>query len=118
MIAYCFMPDHVHLLIRGVTTTANARAFIKAAKQYPGYSFARTTGTRLWQRYSYDRVIRSDYERAQTIKYIIQNPVAGGLVREPAEYQFLGSCRYTVGELLQIAELPPEGGSHESMRGP
>jgi REP element-mobilizing transposase RayT len=29
--AYCFMPDHVHLLVRGVEDDSDCRAFIKAA---------------------------------------------------------------------------------------
>jgi hypothetical protein len=38
-IAYCFMPDHVHLIVAGETDDAECKAFIKAAKQYAGSSF-------------------------------------------------------------------------------
>jgi putative transposase len=33
-IAYCYMPDHLHLLVEGVTDGADLRIFVKAAKQY------------------------------------------------------------------------------------
>ena len=50
-IAYCFMPDHLHLLTEGVREGSDLRALIKAAKQYSGYHFKQRYGTRLWQRY-------------------------------------------------------------------
>jgi putative transposase len=103
--AYCFMPDHVHLLIAGLTDRSDARAFIRAAKQYSGYSFSQATRRRLWQRYGYERLVRSDEERALKIRYMLANPIVSGLARESEEYPFLGSERYTIAELLAQAGL-------------
>ena len=126
LLAYCFMPDHVHLAAAGETNGSDGKAFIKAAKQYSGYYYARGRNGRLWERYSYDRVIRDDMELALTIGYLVENPVRAGLVSHPRDYPFLGSQRYTVAELLEWCEyrgepelppetdLPPEGGSHAS----
>ena len=50
--AYCFMPDHVHLLVEGLADRSHAVTFIDRAKQYSGYYFKRTFGTKLWQRCS------------------------------------------------------------------
>ena len=36
LIAYCFMPDHVHLLIEGETDASDCRQFIARAKQSAG----------------------------------------------------------------------------------
>lgn len=55
--------------------------------------------------YGYERVIRSDEERAFTIRYMVENPVKEGLAAHPAEYPHLGSERYTVAELLEQAAL-------------
>src|SRR5688500_14827659 len=33
-IAYCFMPDHVHKVMKACSPTADARQYIKLAKQY------------------------------------------------------------------------------------
>jgi REP element-mobilizing transposase RayT len=114
--AYCFMPDHVHLLARGVREDSNARAFISAAKQYSGFHYKQQRKQPLWQRYFFERAIRSDLERAMTIRYMLLNPVRAGLAAHPAEYPFIGSERYTVEELLlqaggwdairESAELP------------
>ena len=102
--AYCFMPDHVHLLAEGLTETSSCKDFIRAAKQYSGYCYARAYRARLWERYCYEHVIRDDFERAATIKYIVDNPVAAGLVENAIEYPFVGSQRYTLAELILQSE--------------
>lgn len=37
VIVYCFMPDHLHLVVEGLSDTADCKGFIKSAKQYSGY---------------------------------------------------------------------------------
>jgi REP-associated tyrosine transposase len=54
ILAYCFMPDHVHLLVEGVDDVSDCRRFIKLAKQYSGYYFEREFRQKLWQRYGFD----------------------------------------------------------------
>ena len=98
--AYCFMPDHLHLIASGCDESSDAKAFIKLSKQYSGYYFAKEHGQRLWQRYGYERVVRDDAELALSIGYIVANPVRAGLASHPAEYPFLGSEVYTLAELL------------------
>ena len=102
--AYCFMPDHLHLLVSGLEETSDAKAFISRSKQYSGYDFKREYRAPLWQRYGHERVVRDDEELALTIGYIVGNPVRAGLVRDPAEYPFLGSERYTIPELLLMCK--------------
>jgi len=43
-------------------------------------------------------------ELAQTIGYILANPVRAGLVSHPSEYPYLGSSRYSIKELLEICD--------------
>jgi putative transposase len=104
VIAYCFMPDHVHLLVKGDMDRSDCKLFIKAAKQYSGYYFTRRWGRPLWQRYGFERVIRDDTERAFVIGYIVANPVTAGLVAHPSEYPYLGSHVYRLDELLEMCE--------------
>jgi putative transposase len=40
LLAYCFMPDHLHLLVEGLAETSDCRRFIKSAKQYSEQSSA------------------------------------------------------------------------------
>lgn len=104
VIAYCFMPDHLHLIVSGERDGVDCRAFIKAAKQYSAYYHSQATGIRLWERYGQDRVIRDEQELAMTVRYIVANPVRAGLVRHPKDYPFLGSQKYSVDELLRWCE--------------
>jgi putative transposase len=102
--AYCYMPDHVHLLVHGVRDDSDCKAFIKAAKQYSGYYFRQRWYSRLWQRYGFERVIRDDRERAFVIGYMVANPVRAGLVSHPEQYAHLGSHLHSLEELLQMCE--------------
>src|SRR6266581_7725695 len=49
ILAYCFMPDHVHLLVEGLNDHADLRQFAKMAKQRSGASHALSASGRLWQ---------------------------------------------------------------------
>jgi len=102
--AYCFMPDHVHLIASGLAEDADVKRFIARAKQYSGFYFKREFGVTLWQRYGFDRVIRDDMELACTIGYIVANPVRAELVSHPSQYPHLGSSRFEVADLLEMCE--------------
>jgi len=102
--AYCFMPDHVHLIVSGLSDDSDLKSFIARAKQYSGFHFKRECGVALWQRYGFEHFIRDEMELAQTIGYVVANPVRSRLVRHPSEYPHIGSSRYSVMELLQICE--------------
>ena len=102
--AYCFMPDHVHLIASGLDESSDAKAFISRSKQYSGYYFKHEHGLRLWQRYGYERVVRDDDELALIVGYIVGNPVRAGLVSDPVEYPFLGSECYSLPELLSMCK--------------
>jgi putative transposase len=56
--AYCFMPDHLHLLISGVRETSDCLAFINGFKQRSGYTFKHSTGKKLWQHKPHDHILR------------------------------------------------------------
>ena len=95
------MPDHLHLLVEGLSDSADCKSFIRAAKQYAAYYFSRQNRAKLWERYCLEHILRDDFERATTIGYIVQNPVAAGLASSPCDYPYLGSQRYTLDELVE-----------------
>ena len=102
--AYCFMPDHTHLVVAGRDERSDVKRFIRLSKQYSGYYFKQSFGVQLWQRYGYERVIRDDAELALTIGYLLDNPVSARLAEHPADYPYLGSERYAVKELVAMSE--------------
>ena len=101
VIAYCFMPDHAHLLIEGCTDTADAAAFVHQAKQRTGYACVRKWGGQLWQPSYYDHVLRDEDATLAVARYIVDNPVRAGLVKSPRDYAFSGSTRFTFDQLLE-----------------
>ena len=96
---YCFMPDHLHLLIEGVAEDSDCRRFIKHAKQYSGFYYSKVRKERLWQRYGFERIVRDSEQTFVVARYILANPVRAGLARTIDEYPFLGSFVYTLHEL-------------------
>src|SRR5262245_28156101 len=49
LLAYCFMPDHVHVLAQGASLDARPPDLIARWKQISGYRFQRERHERLWQ---------------------------------------------------------------------
>ncbi len=101
VIAHCFMPDHVHLLVHGLYEAAECKRFIAAAKQYSGYYYSKEFNATLWQRYGYERTPRRDEDTQSVARYILENPVRAGLARTVEEYPFVGSLVCELRDLLR-----------------
>jgi len=91
--AYCFMPDHAHLLasVPGGTILV---MFVRHFKQLSAYRFRRLAGYEgqtLWQRRFFDHALRREEEIGKTAEYIWSNPVRAGLVEDAARYTYSGS---------------------------
>ena len=100
VIAYCFMPDHVHLLVEACSDSSDCLRFIKRAKQVSGFHFSKQFGKRLWQRYGYEHTLRNDDATLVVARYIIENPVRARLAENAAEYPFSGSKTHSLSEIL------------------
>ena len=100
VIAYCFMPDHLHLLIEGTSDDSDGKRFMKAFKQYSGYYYAKMRRGRLWQRYGFEHILRDDEATVEVVRYILRNPVRAGLAASVEEYPFVGSLAYKLKNLL------------------
>jgi putative transposase len=99
ILAYCFMPDHLHLLVQGKSENADLKRFIARAKQLSGYHYAQAFRGRLWQRYGYERALRESEPTATVVKYLLENPIRAGLVARVEDYPFLGSFECSRAEL-------------------
>jgi putative transposase len=101
ILAYCFMPDHVHLLVEGTSEAADFRRFIKRLKQSSGQAYSHRAKQPLWQEGYYDRVLRSGDDAKAIARYIVWNPVRAGLASVPSEYPYVGSDVWTLEELVE-----------------
>jgi putative transposase len=101
ILAYCFMPDHVHLLVEGREERSDCLRFIARAKQYSGFYYERAFGQPLWQRYSFERTLRDEEATLSVARYIVENPLRARLVERVTDYPFVGSCVYRIEEVLE-----------------
>jgi putative transposase len=89
--AYCFMPDHCHILAGSLSETCD---LAQAVRAYKGVSAtrARKLGVRnLWQRDYYEHILRSSESVNSVAAYIFANPVRAGLIKNPMDWPFSGS---------------------------
>lgn len=97
------MPDHLHQLVKGSKADADAKLYMRKAKQYSGFYFMKTFQMKLWGGKGFDRFIRDAYQFRAAVKYIIENPVKAGLVARVEDYPFTGSSTHSLRELSEIA---------------
>lgn len=87
---YCLMLDHVHLLMIGLGEDSDQRNATKFLRGQLSPLIQPTT----WQRQPHDHVVTEDERShdifADSINYILQNPVRAGIVQEWKEYSYLG----------------------------
>jgi len=96
-IAYCIMPDHIHLMLKvtdvsnhNISTIMHAvkRQFTLRYKQLQGLqSFS------AWQTRFYDHIIRDQKDFEHHLNYIHFNPIKHGLAIKSEDYQY-SSFRY------------------------
>jgi REP element-mobilizing transposase RayT len=108
LLAYCFMPDHLHLVVAGKADDAELPPFVKDAKQRSGFWFRRQDSQPLWQPGYHDRVLRDGHVTLAVVRYTLENPVRAGLVASPEEYEFSGSDLGTVRDLCEVFRAASE----------
>jgi putative transposase len=94
--AYCFMPDHLHILIEGKDSNSDLKQFISTYKQYTGFYYKKDTALPLWQINFHEHVLRKEEDTMTIAYYIFDNPVRKGLVSDYRQYKFLGSFEFEI----------------------
>ena len=88
------MPDHVHLALTPLYdgssffSVAEIMQGIKSASAHQINRLLNRSG-QVWQRESFDRVLRREESIRAKVEYMVQNPVRAGLVKIATEYQWL-----------------------------
>jgi putative DNA methylase len=108
LLAYCVMPNHVHVLFQPLEAPARPAqgdealedeqedakgplaSIMHSLKSYTAHRanelLARTG--QFWQHESYDHWVRDQDELERIVQYIVHNPVAAKLVQQPHEWFF------------------------------
>ncbi|HLA18289.1 MAG TPA: transposase [Dehalococcoidia bacterium] len=93
VLAYCFMPDHLHLLLEA-KEEANLIRFMKTFKQLSAYRYRQAFSQPLWQKGYYEHILRKEEDVRLVAQYLFGNPVRAGLVNSPDEYAFSGGSLF------------------------
>jgi putative transposase len=119
--AYCFMPDHLHLLVSGMEEASDCLAFIYGFKQRSAYAFKQTAGVRLWQHRAYDHVLRPKESWEAVAYYIWMNPVRKSLCARADDWPYSGSYTMDWKRLLappkELWYPPWKGGKRTALAG-
>jgi len=97
---YCFMPDHLHAVLRGISPQSDAKSAMDAFKSNSGLWFCRSAPEFSWQLSYHDHIVRKAEDLRNQVRYIARNPVRAGLVEEMMSYPFLGSIGCDFAEML------------------
>jgi REP element-mobilizing transposase RayT len=117
VIAYCVMPDHVHLLLEGLTDDADLKAVMHDWKLRTGFAWKQRTRNRLWQEGYYDHIVREEDPVIGIVRYILDNPFRARLVAEGTSYRFSGSSRFGEDELRDaLVDWRPPWSARQSDR--
>jgi putative transposase len=100
---YCFMPDHLHVIVQGGTDRSDTRGAIAAFKQKSGFWLRHHHADCAWQKDFWDHIIRCSEDLGKQVRYIAENPVRRGLAREWSEYPHTGAIGHELREILANA---------------
>ena len=106
---FCIMPTHIHLLIQPKEGTSLSRIIqwikTRSAKRW---NCIHGSKNHLWGERYYSRIIQDPREYYHVMNYIDQNPVVGGLVADPAEWQASGAYYKAQGVSGLVDYIPQE----------
>ena len=100
--AYCFMPDHLHVLLAARHDDAEFRECMRRFKQMSAYHHRKSRRSALWQPGYFERVLRNDEATGAVVRYILENPVRAGLTQRFQDYPFSGSTVYSTAQLADL----------------
>jgi REP element-mobilizing transposase RayT len=86
--AFVVMPKHVHLLVTAAVPLPQLTKSLKGITAKRGNAMLGLTGRPFWQEESYDHEARNEREFEGIRRYIEENPVRAGLVRDAGEYRW------------------------------
>lgn len=92
LLAYCFMPDHVHFVV----AVDEDKSIVDLVRKFKSISTIKSRRFgfegRIYQNRFYDHFIRKDEGLEKTVKYVLNNPVRKGLVEAWEDFPYSGFC--------------------------
>ena len=97
---YCFMPDHLHVMLAGIDERADLLEAMYQFKHRSAMWMVRTKQPFRWQKDFYDHIIRASEDWRAHATYISLNPVRAGIAEDPFDYPFTGSIGTDLQEVI------------------
>ena len=97
---YCFMPDHLHVIIGGNDSTSRPKEAMDEFKQATSQWFVENKPQFHWQKDYNDHIIRISDDWRNHVNYILRNPVRAGLAEYPLQYPFLGTIDVDITDII------------------
>lgn len=98
---YCFMPDHLHVMLWGRSAEADTWRAMVRFKQRSGYWLSQSGQSIRWQKDFYDHILRPHEDGRRHVRYIAENPVRASLVDRWDRYPFLGAIDHDLEAIIQ-----------------
>lgn len=89
--AYCFMPDHLHLILNGENDSSSLLRVVQAFKSLAAREARKIGIANLWQKGFYDHVLRDSNSIDAAAWYLFMNPVRAGFLQRAEEWPYSGS---------------------------
>jgi len=102
---YCFMPDHLHVILHGKIQSADTCQAMVEFKQRSGYWLKRNRPTVRWQKDFYDHIVRKSEDLGAQVRYIAMNPVRKELVEVWEKYAFTGALGVDLEKVMADASV-------------
>jgi putative transposase len=90
LLAYCVMPDHIHMLVRLRTDDRSLSRVVASLKNRINTRLREVGVSVDWQMGFHDTLLRSSEDPRLVARYVVENPVRAGLVSKYGDYEFGG----------------------------
>lgn len=100
---FCLMPDHLHVLILGLSDASRPRLAMNRFKQKSGEWLAAHRPDLRWQKDFYDRIVRQKEGYENVARYLALNPVRAGFAEDVYAWPYTGSIGYELREIIEDA---------------
>ena len=107
VLAYCLMPNHIHLLVRPSEAEALPKMMQGITLCYSKYFNGENGRTgRLWECRYHSTVVDGDSYLWTVSKYIENNPVRAGIVKRPEDYPYSSAKTHLLGRKDPLLKEP------------
>ena len=105
--AYVLMPNHLHAILVPDDTDGLRAALAPVHRRYAGLVNARRRRTGHFWQGRYGAAVMDEAHLVAAFRYILRNPVAAGLVREPEHWRWSSAAAYLKGRRDGLTDTAP-----------